>query len=232
LDAVKKIMQVKPAVAYIAGYGLSPGDISKTLDSYKEIGIKTIFVIRGDKPAGETIKIHPDSFSYASEMIDYIKQNYNFTIGCAGYPEGHAEAESIDKDIYYLKEKTDKGAEYIVTQFCYDATIYFNYVDKCRKAGITAPIIPGIMPVYTLKMTKMLTQICAASIPSPMQAKLDDAASLDAEALIDLGIDMATMQCTELLQNGVPGLHFYTMNRSRSTTQIIENLRAKGLLPA
>ncbi|MCK5097251.1 MAG: methylenetetrahydrofolate reductase, partial [Desulfobacteraceae bacterium] len=150
-QTVKKIMIDKniPTVAYIAGYGIGPDEITKVLDRYKELGVKTIFVIRGDKPREDDFTPHPDSFSYASEMIAFINANYDFTLGCAGYPEAHVEAKSLDKDIEYLKLKVDNGAQYVVAQYFYDNQYFFDYVEKCRAAGINVPIVPGIMPVYT-----------------------------------------------------------------------------------
>lgn len=231
-QSVKEIMIEKkqPAVAYLAGYGLGPEEITAVLDKYKELGVETIFVIRGDRPKGEDFTPHPDSFSYASELIAFIKKHYDFTLGCAGYPEGHIEAESPAKDIEYLKRKVDKGAEYIVTQYFYDNRYFFDYVAKCRDIGITVPIIPGIMPVYTVKLTQMLSRVCGSAITDELQSRLDAADPEDKDAVLNLGIDFACEQCRGLLKEGVPGLHFYTMNRSKSTSEIISRLRAENLL--
>ncbi|KPA18443.1 5,10-methylenetetrahydrofolate reductase [Candidatus Magnetomorum sp. HK-1] len=231
-QTVKQVMIDKSlaTVAYIAGYGLSPEDIKAVLDKYKELGVETIFVIRGDKPNNENFQPHPDSFLYASDMINFIKKNYNFTLGCAAYPEGHVEAESLEKDLEYLKLKVDNGAEYVVSQYFYDNSYFFDFVKKCRSNGIKVPIIPGIMPVYTLKMTNMLSKVCGSSITDELQKKLDNVDSEDKEAVLELGIDFATNQCKGLLNEGVPGLHFYTMNRSKSTSEIISRLKQENLL--
>ena len=232
LQTVKDVMIDKklPTVAYIAGYGLGPDEIVEVLDRYKELGVETIFVIRGDEPRQEDFIPHPESFPHASDMIAFIKDRYDFTIGCAGYPEGHIEAESFEKDIEYLKLKVDNGAEYVVAQFCYDNAYFFNFVEKCRAAGIDVPIIPGIMPVYTAKMTRILSKVCGATITPALQKRLDAVDQEDKEAVLKLGIDFAAEQCKELLQQGVSGLHFYTMNRSRSTTEIISRLKEENLL--
>lgn len=219
-----------PTVAYIAGYGLGPDEITEVLDKYRGLGVETIFVIRGDKPRDADFTPHPDSFSYASDMIKFINDRYDFTLGCAGYPEGHIEAESLEKDIEYLKLKVDNGAEYVVTQFCYDNQFFFDYVEKCRAAGIQVPIIPGIMPVYTVKMTSILTKVCGAKITNALQQRLDAVDPEDKEAVLNMGIDFALEQCRGLLKEGVAGLHFYTMNRARSTTAIITKLKEEGLL--
>jgi len=219
-----------PTVAYIAGYGLGPDEIRDVLDKYQELGVQTIFVIRGDKPRGNDFTASPDSFSYASEMIAFIKESYDFTLGCAGYPEGHIEAKSLEKDIEYLKMKVDNGAEYVVAQYFYDNAYFFEYVEKCRATGIQVPIIPGIMPVYTVKMTNMLSRVCGSTITENLQGKLDAVDAEDALAVLNLGIDFATEQCRGLLKEGVAGLHFYTMDRSRSTGEIVNRLRREELL--
>ena len=231
-QSVKKMMVEKkqPTVAYLAGYGLGPGQITEVLDEYKALGVETIFVIRGDQPKETDFTPHPDSFSYASELIAFIKGKYDFTLGCAGYPEGHLEAESPEKDLENLKRKVDNGAEYIVSQYFYDNRFFFDYVAKCRQMGVNVPIIPGIMPVYTVKMTQMLSAVCGSSIPDQLQGRLDPVDAEDKEAVLNLGIDVATEQCRGLLQQGVAGLHFYTMNRSKTTFEILMRLKAENLL--
>jgi len=231
-QTVKDVMVDKklPTVAYIAGYGLGPDEITHVLDRYKDLGVETIFVIRGDKPKGDDFSAHADSFAYASEMIAFIKERYDFTLGCAGYPEGHVEAESLEKDIEYLKRKVDNGAEYVVAQYFYDNDYFFEYVKKCRAMGITVPIIPGIMPVYTLKMTKILSDVCGATITDSLQSKLDAVDGEDKDAVVNLGIQFAAEQCRGLLKAGVAGLHFYTMDRATSTSEIIRRLKQETLL--
>jgi methylenetetrahydrofolate reductase (NADPH) len=230
-QTVKTIMDKKiPTVAYIAGFGLPPDELTEVLDKYKAIGIETIFVIRGDKPRDDNYTPHLDSFSYASDMITFIKKHYDFTLGCAGYPEGHIEAQSLEKDIEFLKLKEENGAEYVIAQYFYDNNYFFQYIEKCRAAGITIPIIPGIMPVYTVKMTKILSKVCGTTINDVLQGKLDKLAEADKGEVLNFGIDFAVEQCRGLLKNGVAGLHFYTMDRSKSTTKIINRLRQEGLL--
>lgn len=219
-----------PTVAYIAGFGLGPDNIRRVLDSYGELGIETIFVIRGDKPADDDFVSHPDSFTYAADLISFIKDNYDFTLGCAGYPEGHLESRDLDTDIEYLKEKVSAGAEYIVTQYFYDNRFFFDFKDKCRQTGIDVPIIPGIMPVYTVKMTRMLSRICGSSIPADLDARLNTVDPEDKDDVIQLGIDVAVDQCRGLLEKDVHGLHFYTMDRSKTTVEIIQALKQEGLL--
>lgn len=220
----------QPTVAYIAGYGLGPEEITAVLNNYKALGVQTIFVVRGDKPQVEGFRPHPESFGHASELIAFIRGRYDFTLGCAGYPEGHIEAQSLEKDIEFLKGKVDNGAEYIVTQYFYDNALYFDYVEKCRAAGISVPIIPGIMPVYTLKMTQMLAKVCGTTITADLRGKLDAVDAADKAAVLKLGVDFAVAQCRGLLHAGVAGLHFYTMNRAGSAKAIINALKAEELL--
>jgi methylenetetrahydrofolate reductase (NADPH) len=231
-QAVKDLIVNKklPTVAYIAGYGLGPDDTREVLDKYREIGVETIFVIRGDKPKTDDVALHPDSFSYASDLIAFIKSHYDFTLGCAGYPEGHIEAESLDMDIHYLKQKVDNGAEYIVAQYFYDNAYFFDFVEKCKAQGINVPIIPGIMPVYTVKMTRMLSKICGSAITEALDTKLNAVNPDDKDSVLNLGIEFATEQCRGLLKKGVPGLHFYTMDRSKTTVAIVQQLRQENLL--
>lgn len=231
LQTAKEIMitQKQPTVAYIAGYGLGPDTIIEVLDSYRALGIETVFVIRGDRPRDDAFAAHPESFSYASELISFIKQRYDFTLGCAGYPEGHTEASSLEKDIENLKRKVDSGAEYVVAQYFYDNAFFFDYLEKCRAAGISVPIIPGIMPVYTVKMTHMLAKVCGTTITPKLAERLDAVDSNDKAAVLELGIEFAVEQCRGLLGNGLSGLHFYTMNRSYSTSKILETLKDEKL---
>ena len=231
-QTVEQVMVDKnlPTVAYIAGYGIGPDEITDVLDKYKELGVDTIFVIRGDKPRGDDFTPHPDSFSYASDMIAFIKERYGFTLGCAGYPEGHIESESLEKDIEYLKLKVDNGAEYVVAQYFYDNRYFFDYVEKCRAIGINVPIIPGIMPVYTVRMMNNLSEVCGTTITDTLQRRLEVVDADDKDAVLNMGIDFATEQCWDLLKKGVAGLHFYTMNRRKSTTEIINRLKQGNLL--
>lgn len=230
-QTVKNLLEKKlPVVAYIAGYGLGPDEITEALDKYRDLGVETIFVIRGDEPKNEDFTPHPDSFPYASDLIEFINKRNDFTLGCAGYPEGHIQAKSLEEDIEYLKLKIQNGAKYIVAQYFYDNELFFKFVEKCKAAGISAPIIPGIMPVYTVKLTSILSRVCGSSLPDEMQNRLDKLADADKDEVLNYGIDFAFEQCKGLLESGVDGLHFYTMDRGKSTTAIMNRLRQENLL--
>ena len=217
-------------VAYFACYGLGPDEIKDVLDSYHEIGVESILAVRGDTPRDKDFEPHPDSLPHASDLVSFIRPRYNFCIGAAGYPEGHIEASSKDKDLEYLKLKVDLGAEYIVANYFYENRYFFNFVDRCRSAGIEVPILPGVMPIYSIKMMEMLAGMCGATIPDEVGMGIDAVEKDDQEGLINFGIEYALNQCIELLENGAPGLHFYTMDRSRSTEGIVRSLRSEGLL--
>ncbi len=218
-------------VAYFAGHGLGPEDITAVLDSYKELEIENVLVVRGDIPKEtEDFKPHPQSFAHASDLIGFIRPRYAFCLGTAGYPEGHIDCESKDKDLEYLKLKVENGAEYIVSNYFYDSRYFFDFVQRCRALGIDIPILAGIMPIYSVKMMNMLAGMCGATITDKVRNGLASLPEDDKEALVNFGIEFATSQCKELLEAGVPGLHFYTMDLGKSTVGIVNRLRDDGLL--
>jgi methylenetetrahydrofolate reductase (NADPH) len=217
-------------IAYFAGYGLGPESIMGVLDSYQTIGIENILVVRGDSPHDEGFEPHPDSLTYASDLVAFIRPKYGFCLGVAGYPEGHIDAPSKEKDLEYLKLKVDQGAEYIITNYFYDNGYYFDYVDICRKAGIDVPILPGIMPIYSIKMMERLAKICGATITEEIRNGIAALPEGNSEALVAYGIEYAGQQCAELLKAGVLGLHIYTMDRSKSTVGLVNWLRGESLL--
>ncbi|MHC4546129.1 MAG: methylenetetrahydrofolate reductase [Planctomycetota bacterium] len=218
-------------IAYFAGYGLGPEDITSVLDSYQGLGIENILVVRGDPPHDqENFEPHPQSLPHASDLMEFIKPRYDFCIGVAGYPEGHIEAESKEKDIEYLKLKVDKGAEYIISNYFYNDQYYFDFVERCRAIGIEVPILAGVMPIYSVKMMEMLAGLCGATITDELRQGIEALPEDDKEALVNFGIEFAVRQCKDLLRVGVPGLHIYTMDRSISSVAIVERLRKDGLL--
>jgi methylenetetrahydrofolate reductase (NADPH) len=218
-------------MAYFAGYGLGPDDIQGVLDSYLAMGVDNLLVVRGDPPHGQPdFKPHSASLLHASDMLEFIRPRYPYCLGTAGYPEGHIEAESKQKDLEYLKLKVEKGAEYILTNYFYDNRYYFDFVAACRSLGIEIPIVPGIMPIFSVKMMNHLAKLCGATITGDLQQRLAAMPEGDIPALLNFGIDFAFEQCKELIGAGVPGLHFYTMDRSKSTVAVVARLRREGLL--
>jgi methylenetetrahydrofolate reductase (NADPH) len=217
-------------VAYFAGYGLSPEEIVSVLDDYQSLGVENVLVVRGDPPHDEGFQPHPESFSYANELMAFIRPKYDLCLGVAGYPEGHIDAVSKDQDLEYLKLKVDQGAEYIVTNYTYDNRYFFDYVERVRAVGIDLPILPGVMPIYSVKMMENLAKLCGATITEEIYKGIAKLPEGDTTALLKFGIDFATNQCSELLKAGVPGLHIYTMDRSPSAIGIVQALQESGIL--
>lgn len=151
-------------------------------------------------------------------------------MGVAAYPEGHIEAESRAKDLEYLKLKMDTGAEYIICNYFYDNQYFFDFLERCRAMGIEVPILPGVMPIYSVKMMNILANLCGATITQEIRDGIAALPEGDTEALLEYGIEFAVRQCKELLKAGVPGIHIYTMDRSKSAAGIVEHLRGDGLL--
>lgn len=218
-------------VAYFAGYGLGPEDITSVLDGYRDLGVETVLAVRGDAPKeSENVQLHPDSLPHASDLLAFIQARYDFCLGAAGYPEVHIEAESKEKDLDFLKLKVNNGAQYIITNYCYDNQYFFDFVERCRSMGIDVPILPGVMPIYSVKMMNILCNLCGASIPDELRQGLAQLPEGDTEAVANFGIDLAVRQCKELIERGVPGIHIYTMDRSKATVEIINRLRREGML--
>ncbi len=226
-----KIRKKLEVIGYFAGYGLSPDNITSVLDSYKNLGIENILVVRGDIPRDDAeFSPHPDSFHYASELMEFIRPKYDFCLGVAAYPEGHIEAESKEKDLEYLKLKVDQGAEYIITNYSYNNQFFYDFVDRCIGVGIKLPIMPGVMPIYSEKMMESLAKLCGATIPTEIRQGLGELPADDKEAVLNFGIEFAYRQCKDLLHSGVPGIHLYTMDRYKTVEAVVNRLRKDELL--
>lgn len=217
-------------IAYIAPYGMPPAEVSDVLNKYKELGVSHVLAVRGDKPRDENFETHPDAFPYASNLIDYINKEHDFNIGTAGYPEGHTNAESKEKDIEILKQKVDNGAEFIICQYFYDNEYFFDFRKRCRDAGISVPIVPGIMPIYSVKLMEILAGVCGATITERIRSDLAALPEGDKDALQAWGVDFGARQCKALLEAGVPGLHFFTLNKRTTSMKIINKLKEDGVL--
>lgn len=217
-------------LAYFACFGLGPEDISSILDSYQALGVESVLAVRGDAPREEAFEPHPDSLLHASDLVAFIRQRYDFCLGVAAYPEGHIDAPDRMKDLEYLKLKVDQGGEYIITNYFYDTAYFFDFVERCRGISIEVPIVPGIMPIYSIKMMEMLAGLCGATITEEIRDGLAVLEEDDKDALRAFGIEFAYRQCVELLEAGVPGLHIYTMDRSASAVGLVNCLRTDGLL--
>jgi methylenetetrahydrofolate reductase (NADPH) len=199
--------------------------IDAALRQAKEAGIQNILALRGDPPRGEEWKKVEGGFGHAVDLVKYIRAEYGdyFGIGVAGYPEVHADAESREKDLEYLKAKVDAGADFIITQLFYDTSIFLQFVNDCRALGITCPILPGMMPIQTYGGFKRMTTLCKTFVPESITAALEPIQNDDA-AVKKYGVRLCVEMCRTLLDAGTPGLHFYTLNLEKSVTQILEGL--------
>jgi methylenetetrahydrofolate reductase (NADPH) len=178
----------------------------------------------------EVLVPHPKSLPHATDLVAFVRPRYDYCLGVAGYPEGHIDAASKEKDLAYLKMKIDLGAEFIITNYFYDNKFFFDFVERCRAAEIFVPIIPGIMPIYSVRMMEMLAGMCGATIVEELQSGIAALPEGDTAALTAFGIEFASRQCVELIESGVPGLHIYTMDRSPSVVGLVNRLRDTGLL--
>jgi len=195
------------------------------LQNYLENGINNVLALRGDIPAGTaTLAEAIKDFPHAIDLVRFIKTNYpDIGVGVAGFPEGHPETPNRLKEIEYLKEKVDAGADYIVTQLFFDNRDYFDFVERCQLAGITVPIVPGIMPVTTRKgMIRMSELALGARLPAPLMKKVLGSSS-DAD-VASTGIEWATNQVQELIDKQIRGIHFYTLNMADATLRIFRNI--------
>ena len=232
-ELVQRLKQEKgqEVLAYFAGYGLPPSEVNAVLGAYRVLGVENVLVVRGDEPRdAPDFKPHPDSFAYASDLVAFIRPRYSFCLGVAGYPEKHAQAVSRDSDLGVLKRKLDLGAEFVISNYFYDNRYFLEFRDLCRARGIAVPIVAGIMPIYSIKLTESLAAICGATIPDSVRTELARLPQGDKDALAAYGIELALEQCRGLLKEGVAGLHLYTMDRSVSAKAIVSRLREEGLL--
>jgi methylenetetrahydrofolate reductase (NADPH) len=213
------------AMAHLSCVGEPVERLREILDQMRDAGIENVLALRGDAPRGETEwKPHPGGLRYSTELAKLISDNYDFAVGAACFPEVHPEAPDMASDIRFLKEKIGAGVGFLITQLFYDNELYFEFVEEARAAGINVPIIPGIMPVTNFSQIKRITEMCGATIPPDFERELAARAD-DPNALTELGVAYATLQCAELLSRGAPGIHFYTLNRSPATRAILAALR-------
>jgi methylenetetrahydrofolate reductase (NADPH) len=219
-------------MAHLTCVGHTADELAAILDRLEAAGIENVIALRGDPPKGEkTFKQPEGGFGHGSELAAFIHSRWPFCLAAAIYPEGHPESKSAEEEIIYALAKQRAGAEVLISNLFFEPADYFRYVERARLAGITVPIVPGVMPVTNaaqLRPTGMFART-GATIPPRLRARLD-AARDDERALTAVGIEWATGQCRALLEGGAPGIHFYTLNRSHSAVVVYEGLRAS--LPA
>lgn len=199
-------------------------EIADILDRIRRLGVENVVALRGDRPKGSP-PAGPEGgdFKYAVDLVRLMRSTHDFSIGVAGYPEKHPEAESREADLRRLKEKVDAGAHWVMTQLFFRNADYFDFVERARAAGIDCPIVPGIMPVTSYAQLRRFTSLCGTSLPEELVAALEPLAG-DRKAVRAYGVEYAARQCRELLDKGAPGIHFYTLNRSRAAATILSRL--------
>jgi methylenetetrahydrofolate reductase (NADPH) len=228
LELVTRIKQETgiEAMAHLTCVGHSRDELRRILDQIVAAGIENVLALRGDPPQGET-EFRPvaGGFTHASELVAFIRElGAPLCLGAACYPETHPQAASPEADLANLKRKVEAGADFLITQLFFDNSDYFAFVKRAQKNGIGVPILAGIMPIQNYKQIQRFTLMCGASIPPWLVEELE-AVKDNAEAVAGVGISYAIDQCRELRRRGVPGLHFYTLNRSPATRAILARLR-------
>ena len=207
--------------------GHTRAELTVIADRIHAGGFRNIMTLRGDPPKGATeFPVTADGLRNANELAALLKARHaDFCLGVAGYPEKHPEASSLDTDLTHLRRKVDAGAAFVTTQLFFDNTQYYRFVERCRTAGITVPIVPGIMPVLSLKQIQRFTQMCGATLPQQLITRLEVAAD-NADVLETIGIDWALTQIRGLLANGAPGYHLYILNRAKGALALTAGLAA------
>lgn len=219
------------SACHLTCVGATKKELDVILQQIDDAGVRNIVALRGDPPEGEQTFIKPeDGYSYGNELVEHIRnfeertsKANHFGIAVAGYPEKHVEARELATDLVNLKRKVDAGADVIITQLFFNNDFYFDYVERVRSIGVTVPIVPGIMPILSARQIKRITSMCGTSIPAELKQKLDAAIDDDDKAR-DIGIELCIQQSKELLSKGVPGIHFYVLNKSSHMIRIMDEL--------
>jgi methylenetetrahydrofolate reductase (NADPH) len=213
------------AAPHLTCVGSTKAHIAELLDRYREAGVRRIVALRGDLPATAMSTAAPGEFSYASELVSFIRARHGayFTIEVAAYPEMHPQASSPSRDFEFFLRKVEAGADSALTQLFYNPDAYFNFAERCQKAGVTIPIVPGIMPITGFANTVKFTTGCGADLPRWVRLRLEELQN-DKPALVQFGIEVVTRLCRTLLDNGAPGLHFYTVNQAQPVLTLCQNL--------
>ena len=212
------------AMAHLTCAGSTVEHLREVLREVERAGIDNILALRGDPPRGQAQFVAPaGGLTYGADLVQLVASEFGFCVGGACYPEVHPEAPDAASDLRALMRKVEAGAEFLISQLFFDNECYFAFVGRARRAGIDVPIIPGIMPITSAEQIERFTRMCGASIPGPLLAELK-ARENEPEAVLDLGVAYATLQCVDLLARGAPGIHFYTLNKSPATRAVVSAL--------
>jgi methylenetetrahydrofolate reductase (NADH) len=227
LDIVRRIKDDYglEAMAHFTCVGATEAELRETLDEMRAAGIQNVLALRGDPPAGQHEWVKTEGgLEYSHELVSLLRADYDFAVGAACFPETHIHATSPEDDLRHLKAKVDAGVDFLITQLFFDNALYDDFVERARAIGITVPIIPGIWPITGYEQIARVTAMCGATLPEHLLGELQ-ARQGDPEAVAEFGVAYATMQAADLLANGAPGAHFYTLNRSPATRAILSALR-------
>ncbi|MEI7533034.1 MAG: methylenetetrahydrofolate reductase [NAD(P)H] [Verrucomicrobiae bacterium] len=213
------------ALAHLTCVNHTREEVRALLEKIRALDCKNILALRGDPPGGGEFQATPGGFEFSAQLVKFIRESGDFSVGVAGFPEGHiANKNGKHADWQHLQEKVEAGADFVVTQLFFDNADYFEFRDYVtQKLGVNVPIVPGIVAIVSATQIVKFTQMCGAKIPPALRAQLDTIGT-DDEAALKFGIEYATRQCEELLRAGAPGLHFYTLNKAYSTLQVVKNL--------
>lgn len=224
LVRVRETFRVSTA-AHLTCVGSTVEDLRKWLRRATEMGIENIIALRGDPPQGDAAFTPVDGgLAYANELVALIRREFrHFGVGVAGYPETHQEAPSPEVDLENLKRKVDAGADVVITQLFYRNRAFFDFASRYRRAGISAPLVPGLLPALNLEQIRRITSLCGASLPAPLAADLEKHRD-DPAGQVAVGVEYAIRQCRELIGFGVPGIHFYVLNKAEATRKVLEAL--------
>lgn len=213
------------AVAHLTCVCATQAEIGELLGQIRALGVRNVLALRGDPPGGGEFKPTPGGFEFSNQLVEFIRAQGDFSVGVAGFPEGHVACKAgKHTDWKYLSQKIKAGADFVLTQLFFDNADYYEFREHLqREHGIRVPLVPGIIPILSASQIKRFTALCGARIPAALGERLEDLGTDDA-AVMEFGIEYATKQCTELLRNGAPGVHFYTLNKAPSTVRILKNL--------
>ena len=218
-----------PALAHLTCVNHTRAEVGNLLESFRALNCRNILALRGDPPGGGAFQPTPDGFEYSWELVQFIRRHGDFSVGVAGFPEGHIACRAgKHADWRHLQAKVAAGADFVITQLFFDNADYFAFRDHVAgRLGVTVPLVPGVISIVSAAQITKFTQLCGAKIPPALRAQLDELGT-DDEAAVKFGIEYATRQCEELLRAGVPGLHFYTLNKAPATLQVLRNLGLAG----
>jgi methylenetetrahydrofolate reductase (NADPH) len=224
VDRIQRDHQL-PALAHLTCVNHTRAEVGALLEKIRALDCKNILALRGDAPGGGEFKPTPGGFEFSAQLVEFIRESGKFSVGVAGFPEGHiANRNGKFADWQHLKEKVEAGADFVVTQLFFDNADYFQFRDYAVKTlGIRVPLVPGVLAILNAAQITRFTQLCGSKIPDALRAKLETLGA-DDDAAMKFGIEYATQQCEALLRAGVPGLHFYTLNKAHSTVQVLKNL--------